>query len=299
MRVAFAGAAHSHPFADAANLAARGAQLIGMWDADDADRRDDFAARFPVPVFTGLPELLAERPDVVVATPRTPRAVDIALACAAADVPVFFNKTVAADAEGLARWEALPEAPRFTSSVLRFAPELVAFAGRLPSRPRAIEVHAQHDIAGFLTAGRSWQDSPSGAGGTMVNIGVHAWEMLDVLLPGVTVEMLSATRVTTDGTASELLATVHARADGIPVMLAISGVAGADRYAVRTWHDEGLRELVLPHDADGLGYGGVADAVLRLGAGTVPVDATRTSAVYRNAIAAADLARTCRGRLGT
>ncbi|MDR2998114.1 MAG: Gfo/Idh/MocA family oxidoreductase [Microbacterium sp.] len=299
MRVAFAGAAHSHPFADAANLATRGAQLIGVWDADDADRRDDFAARFAVPVFAGLPELLTERPDVVVATPRTPRAVGIAVACAEADVPVFFNKTVAADAEGLARWEALPEAPRFTSSVLRFAPELVAFAAGLPSRPRAIEVHAQHDIAGFVTGARSWQDSPSGAGGTMVNIGVHAWEMLDVLLPGATAEILSAVRVTTDSSASELLATVHARVGEIPVTLTIAGVDGADRYAVRTWHDEGMRELVLPDDADGLGYGGIADAVLRLAAGTVPVDAARTSAVYRNTIAAADLARAGGGRLGT
>ena len=292
MRVAFAGVAHSHPFADAVNLAARGAHPAGVWDVDDPDRREDFAARFGAPVFAELTELLATRPDAVVATPRTPRAVEVALACARAGVPVFFNKTIAADAAGLARWKALPQAPRFTSSVLRFAPGLMAFAAALPSRPRAIEVHAQHEITGFLDDARRWQDSPSGAGGTMLNIGVHAWEMLDVVLPGATVEILSAMRAGgASPTASELLATVHARAGETSVTVTISGVAGADRYAVRTWHDEGMRELVLPEDQDGLGYIGTADAVLRLAAGEIPVPAARTFAVYRNAVAAAETAR--------
>jgi len=299
MRVAFAGVAHSHPFADAANLSARGAELIGVWDTDDADRRDEFAVRFGVPDFDGLPELLTEKPDVVVATPRTARVAEIALGCAQAGIPVFFNKTIAADAEGLARWEALPASARFTSSVLRFAPGLIDFAAALPARPRAVEVHAQHDISGFLAPERRWQDSPSGAGGTMVNIGVHAWEMLDVLLPGASAEILSAARVAAHGSESELLATVLARVDEIPVTLTVSGVSGADRYAVRTWHDDGMRELVLPDDADGLGYGGIADAVLQLAAGALPVEPARTATVYRNTIAAAEIARAEQGRLGT
>ncbi len=293
MRVAFAGVAHSHPFTDAVNLAARGAVPLGVWDADDGDRRRDFARRFGAPEFARLNDLLIAGPDVVVATPRTGRAVDVARACAQAGVPVFFNKTIAADAAGLMRWEALPPARRFTSSVLRFAPALGALADRTAGREvRAVEVLAQHDIAGFLDPARRWQDDPSGAGGTMINIGVHAWEMLDVVLPGAAADVAAATRVVgAVPTASELLATVHARVDAIPVSVTISGVAGPDRYAVRVWTDDGLDEIVLPDDLAGLGYLGTADAIVRFAAGDEPVDAARTGAVYRNALAAAQAAR--------
>lgn len=293
MRVAYAGVAHSHPFVDAVNLRARGALPLGVWDADDADRRREFAARFDTPEFTALEALLARHPDVVVATPRTRRAPDIADACARAGVPVFFNKTVAADEAGLARWCALAPASRFTSSVLRFAPALSSFAAGLgEGRLRAVELHAQHDIAAFLEADRRWQDDPAGAGGTLVNIGVHAWEMLDVLVPGATIEVLSAVRVVGDApTSSELLATVHARAGELAVTATISGVGGPDRYAARVWTDDGVRELVLPDDLDGLGYGGTADAVVELSDGIVAVDAARTAAVYRNTLAAARAAR--------
>jgi len=293
MRVAYAGVAHSHPFVDAANLGARGALPAGVWDADDADRRREFAVRFGAPEVASLDDLLARRPDVVVATPRTPRAADVARACATARVPVFFNKTIAADAAGFARWRALPPAPRFTSSVLRFAPALTSFADALDGRRlRAVELHAQHDIAAFLERDRRWQDDPAGAGGTLVNIGVHAWEMLDVLIPGATAGVLSAVRTTGDApTSSELLATVHARVGDLPVTATISGVGGADRYAARVWTDDGIHELVLPDDLDGLGYGGTADAIVRLARGEVAVDAARTAAVYRNALAAAQAAR--------
>jgi predicted dehydrogenase len=293
VRVAFAGVAHSHAFVDAVNLDARGAHAIGVWDADDPARRSDFARRFGTTEYAEIDELLAERPDVVVATPRTTRSAEVALACARAAVPVFFNKTIAADASSLARWAALPAAPRFTSSVLRFAPALRALAVTLADRPlRAIELHAQHDIAGFLAPDRRWQDDPAGAGGTMVNIGLHAWEMLDVIAPGTVVQVLSASRVIgASSTDSELLASVHARAGELPVSVTISGVGGVDRYAARVWTDDGIHELVLPDDLDGLGYGGTADAVVRLAGGLVPVDAARTAAVYGNTLAAAGVAR--------
>lgn len=135
MRVAFAGVAHSHPFADAVNLAARGAHQAGVWDVDDPDRREDFATRFGAPVFAELTELLATRPDAVVATPRTPRAVEVALACARAGVPVFFNKTIAADAAGLARCPPARVRSRCTPSTTSPASSTMRGAGR--TRPPA------------------------------------------------------------------------------------------------------------------------------------------------------------------
>ncbi|WP_309104082.1 Gfo/Idh/MocA family oxidoreductase [Microbacterium sp.] len=293
-RVGFAGVAHSHPFTDAENLRTRGVRLAGVWDADDPRRLDEFTRRFDVPVCTRLNDLLEDGPDVVVATPRTPRAAEVARACASAGIPVFFNKTVAADAAGLDIWDHLPAGRRFTTSVLRFAPSLVRLADDMADRTvHAIDVHVQHDIADFLVGARRWQDAPDGAGGTLMNLGIHAWEMLDVLLPGSTARMLSATaaRGSAD-TASELVATVHAEVEGRAVSVTVSGVGGADRYAVRVTADDGVHDVRLPQDPEGLGYHGTADAILQLAREEEePVAAERTASVYRNAIAATELAR--------
>lgn len=290
--VAFAGVAHSHPFADAVNLRDRGADLVGVWDADDPGRGAVFADEFGCPVVLELTALLALRPDVVVATPRTARAAEIARMCNRSGIPVFANKTVAADRIGLDAWLCAAPGESFTTSVLRYAPELVEFAADLGATTvRAIDIHVQHDIAGFLAPDRNWQDEPRVGGGTLLTIGLHAWEMLDVLMPGVRVDILSARAVGSATSASELLGSIHASAASVPVTITVSGVAGPDRYAACVVTDDGVRDVVVADDRDALGYGGTADAVLRLAAGELPLAPERTAAVYANAIGAAEAAR--------
>lgn len=294
VRVAFAGVAHSHPFADAENLRARGARLLSLWDPDDPAAANEFRRRFGVAARPDLDALLEERPDVVVATVRTPRAAHVSRVCTRARIPAFFNKTVAADERGLACWSAAAGAPRFTTSVLRFAPALLELARELRDvRVRAVDIVAQHDISAFLQPGRRWQDDPRGAGGTLVNIGIHAWEMLDVLLPGARARVLSATATKgTVPTASELLATVHAEVGETALAVTVSGVAGPDCYAVRALTDDGLRHVRLGTDPPALGYHGAADGILRLARTREPAVAeSRTRAVYDNALAAARVAR--------
>jgi len=296
--VAFAGVAHSHPFADAANLSARGATVTGVWEADDAGRRRDFATRFGATEHDTLEQLLADRPDLVVATPRTPRAPEVLAACSAAGIPVFFNKTVAVSVGALTTFDAAAAAGArvASSSVLRFAPAVVAFAAGLAGRRvRAVEVIAQHDIAGFLVPERSWQDDPAGGGGTLLSIGVHAVDLVDAVLPARDAAALAeATLVDAHATAgdlatrSEAVAVVRAEtAGGIPITATVSGVPGPDRYAMRVVADDGLRELALG-DGDDLGYAGLADALLTFATGgPSPVPWHRTSTGYRLLLAAA------------
>lgn len=292
LRIAFAGVAHSHPFADAAHLRARGAALVSVWDPDDPGPAARFAERFAVPSRESLADLLADAPDAVVVTVRTPRAAEVARACAG--VPAFFNKTIAADEDGLNAWLAAARDRHFTTSVLRFAPALERCADILVTeRVRALDVVAQHDISAFLLPDRRWQDDPAGAGGTLLNIGVHAWEMLDVVLPGARLDVLSARASRGRArTMSELVATVHGTMDDVPVTVTVSGVPEADRYSLRAVTDRGIREIVLGDGAEALGYLGTADAVLRLAReGRPPVPGKRTRAVYANALAAARAAR--------
>jgi predicted dehydrogenase len=292
-RVAFAGVAHSHAFADAENLRARGAQLVSVWDADDRVAAAEFRRRFPVADRPTLDALLDDRPDVVVVTARTHRAAAIARRCRDARTPAFFNKTVAADHAGIDAWTDAAGAPRFTASVLRFAPGLVRFAHELgDDRVHALDIVVQQDIAGFLRPGRTWQDDPAGAGGTLVNVGIHAWEMFDVLLPGVRVDVLSGSTLEHPMTASELIGTVHGRADSTAVSVTVSGVAGPARYAVRALTDTGFRSLELATDPDSLGYGALADGILTLAADRTPlITDERSRVVCANTVEAARLAR--------
>jgi predicted dehydrogenase len=290
--VAFAGAAHSHPFTDAANLIARGAAVTGVWEADDAARRDAFTDRFGVPAAPSLAALLASAPDLVVATPRTPRAPEVLSACARMGIPVFFNKTVAAGPQALSAFEAAEPTVRYaTSSVLRFAPAVQAFAAGLGgARIRAVDVVAQHEIAGFLAPQRAWQDDPAVGGGTLLSVGVHALDLADAVLPAAPGRPALAGAILADAwstrgdlaTRSETVAVVSARtAAGIALTATISGVDGPDRYAVRVVADDGVHELSLG-DGDDLGYGGLADALIAFAAGgPAPVQPARSLAGYR------------------
>lgn len=295
--VAFAGAAHSHPFADAANLRARGATITGVWEPDDPARGRDFATRFDAAERETLDALLADRPDLVVATPRTPQAPRVLDACARAGIPVFFNKTVAAGVEAVDAFDRAARAGArvATSSVLRFAPAVAAFAEQAAgARVRAVDVVAQHEISGFLTPERAWQDDPSSGGGTLISVGVHAVDLVDAVL-GASAPALAGATVTdawsTPGalpTRSETVAVLRAvTAAGIPLTATVSGVSGPDHYAVRVVADDGVHVLTLG-DGDDLGYDGLADALLVFAdGGPAPVPWDRSAAGYRLLLEAA------------
>lgn len=295
IRVAFAGAAHSHVFSDARNLRARGAEIVGVWDEDDPGPLARFTGEFGVSGYPSLASLVQLQPDLVVATVRTPRAVAVSRAIAEARVPSFFNKTIASSHEALNDWLAIDDPRRVTSSVLRFAPRLVEFAHSLRSqRLFELEVRARHDISGLLSGERSWQDALEGAGGTLVNFGVHAWEMVDVLLPGGRAEIVSGTASRAGlRTASEAMGTVRARIGDVALTVTVSGLGASDVYAVGAVTDAGTTSVELPIDAEQLGYHGAADAMLRLARGAdPPVAPQSTAAVYENVFAAATCART-------
>lgn len=293
MRVAYAGVAHSHPFADAANLLARGCTNAAVWDADDPAAQAEFTSRFVVETCGELSEIGRDRADVIVATSRTFRASNVAEVCARAGLPAFFNKTIASDLAQLDAWLSVSGAPKFTSSVLRFAPQLLEKLAHIEvSDIRAIDIDVQHDFHVFTSASRRWQDDPTGAGGTMINVGLHAWEMLDVILPGVEVDQISATRTLDERSLSEVLAKVLCSARGIQVGVSISGLPGPDVYRMVVHTTRGRVEVDLPSTQEGLGYHGLADAIVLFGqTGRVPVSAVSTRAVYRNAIRVAEAAR--------
>lgn len=312
LRVAFAGLAHSHPSTDAANVIALGGRVVGVHDPD-AEASAAFAARFGGMAVASASELRALQPDLVIATPR-PQEVEPylrALTGEPSDAPVFLNKVAAATTEQLADRDAAIGAARVavgTSSPLRFAPALADFAAALAASDgegaevSGMRVLAQHDSAAFQLPGREWQDDPGLGGGTLVTVGVHAWEMVDVLLPGADFQAVSgwSRRVEGSTTRSEDAAGVSGmlrvagRARAVPVEVLVTGVPGPDAYRVEVVTASGIRSLAVPVDEpnESLGFRGLVAALLAA-AETREVVAPwgGSRQVVANTIAAAESAR--------
>jgi hypothetical protein len=303
LRVAFAGLAHSHPFADAANVIALGGEVVGVFDTA---RADEFASRFGGDCVSSLAQLVSLQPDVVIATPLTQYAAATldALSAAGLNVPVFFNKVVAANALQLAAWEeALLAAPIpvGTSSVLRFAPSLAQFAATAASdEPLGLSVRVHQDAAGYRTPAREWQDDPSRGGGSLVTIGIHAWEIVDVVVPGALLTGGGGWTRTAAGsnTRSEDLGCLWARlavgSREVPLHVVVDGGPGTGSYFVEVLTAAGRQQLMLSdRDAnEGLGFAGLITeliAATNAGAAVAPWDRARV--VVQNTIRSAEIAR--------
>jgi len=282
MRVVFAGLAHSHPFSDAENLRSLGGEVAGVHDVDQ-ERAQEFAARFGGRVVTDVAELPALRPDLAIATPRPSEAMAFGRALVGR-VPVFLNKVAAADEARLAQWDALVAGrrdgaadPLFgTASVLRFAPALARFAAELDGAVvLSVRVLAQHDAASFRLPGRAWQDDPAEGGGTAVTVGIHAWELVDRILPGAVLGAGTgwARASGVPGARSEDVAGVAAvlrvpgRAETVPVHAVIGGVPGDDAYALEVVTDRGVRTLGLGAAGAGAPGAGAAGTGMAEGGG--------------------------------
>ncbi len=306
MRVGFLGAAHFHAFGDARNVVAAGADIVGMagfGDPAETAECERWRAEIGAPMFADAAALLAERPDLVIVTARPAQVAD-AVAAVAGRAPVFVNKVAAVDDAGLASLDALDPAAFGTASVLRFAPAVLALRTRLArSRIDAVRVLAQHDAAPFRTAERAWQDDPERGGGTLLTVGVHAWEMLDAVLPGA--RLVSVTGSLVPGRAdalSEDAATMTAEVDHhgrrLPVQLVVTGVPGPDRYEIDVVTGDGIDGVRLDDAGDAnidLGFAGAIDAALDAARdGDALRDWSSSSVVVHNAVIAAAALR-CEG----
>lgn len=304
LRVVFAGLAHSHPSTDAANVRDLGAQIVGVHDAD-AQSSAEFAARFGGTAVASVEGLHALRPDLVIATPRPQEVVPFLRALTIGPgAPLFLNKVAAATVGQLAardRAIAAAAVPVGTSSPLRFAPALRAFADGIRSEELlSIRVRAQHDNAAFQLPGRSWQDDPELGGGTMVTVGVHAWELLDVIAPGAALLGGSGWTRRSPGSATRsedaggLAGALRIGSAAVPLQVLITGVPGPDAYDIEVVTASGIRSLSLSTDDanESLGFRGLASALLGESAQRrIAAPWTEARTVVANTIRAASLAR--------
>jgi predicted dehydrogenase len=282
MRIALAGLATSHPYTDARTLR-DDAELV-VWEPDP-QRLARFRAEQPdAAVAPDLAALLATGPDGVVLTVPTSDVPEALSQVLERKLPCFVNKPAAATVEQLDRLErVVAQAPELvlSSSVLRFAPEFVAFD--VP-REEVLSVRAtvRHDVGLWATGYNPWQDDPAVGGGTLVMMGLHGVELLVALLgPAVRLVGAAGTVRRHRGLRSEdtgLLAVQWD--DGVPGTVEVLGVSEGEAYEVTVHTAAGERRVVLRGGADELGYRATIDAFVGMVRGAPsPVPWAQTRAV--------------------
>lgn len=282
MRIALAGLATSHPYADARALR-DDAELV-VWEPDP-QRLARFRAEQPdAAVAPDLAALLATNPDGVVLTVPTSDVSEALAQVLERKLPCFVNKPAAATVEQLERVErVVARAPELvlSSSVLRFAPEFVGFDVRR-EEVLAVRATVRHDVGLWATGYNPWQDDPAVGGGTLVMMGLHGMELLVALLgPAVRLVGAAATVRRHRGLRSEdtgLLAVQWA--DGVPGTVEVLGVSQDEAYEVTVHTTAGEHRVVLRGGADELGYRATIDAFLSMVRGAPsPVPWAQTRAV--------------------
>jgi predicted dehydrogenase len=188
MNIAFAGLAYSHPYVYRQILERMGHRAAYVWD-DDAGRREEFSrlsGAIPVARYEEIPP---GQIDGAILAGRLPERIDHALYFLEQRVPIYTGKPMATNAGDLDRLTAAvlgTGTPLLTTSVLRFAPALQALRRHLErgtiGQLVAVRAVSAHKIDRYLEEPHVWQDDPARGGGTLLTMGVHALEMLSVVI---------------------------------------------------------------------------------------------------------------------
>ena len=149
-----------------------------------SSRRSSASRLFP----TRSPFLRTEI-DGVICTHRLPERIDQAVMFLGKGVPTYTSKPAATSLDQLEKITAAVRrtgTPWFSTSVLRYAPALLGLKVYLDKGKAGtlIQVRATscHFISHYMEEPGIWQDDPKRGGGSIINMGIHALEMLSVLV---------------------------------------------------------------------------------------------------------------------
>ncbi|MBP1776764.1 MAG: dehydrogenase-like protein, partial [candidate division NC10 bacterium] len=188
MRYAVVGLAYSHPYTYTQILQRTGHTITQVWD-DDPERLAEFSRKFGVPAVPDLAEIPAAEIDGVICTHRLPERIDQAAMFLEKGVPTYTSKPAATSLDQLEKITSTVRrtgTPWLSTSVLRYAPAVLGLKAYL-DRGRAgtlIQVRGTscHFISHYMEEPGIWQDDPNRGGGSIINMGIHALEMLSVLV---------------------------------------------------------------------------------------------------------------------
>ncbi|MGH2362729.1 MAG: Gfo/Idh/MocA family protein [bacterium] len=247
------GLAFSHPYSYTQILGRMGHTVSHVWD-DDPSRLTEFATRFgAAPVSS--PDAVPAGVDGVIVTGRLPERIDHALVFIDRGTPVYLGKPMVANAAQLSRVvEAVRRTgtPVLTTSVLRYAPAILSLRrhldqGRLGT-PVTAHCLSAHSIELYLKEPHVWQDDPTRGGGTLITMGVHALEMLSVLV-GASIRAVSChtgRRFYTRSLSEDVAVLTIEWTDGLLGTVDIVGGVSGEFYGIEMYGSDAVLRAAIP-----------------------------------------------------
>jgi len=316
MRIAVAGLAYSHPYTYTQILQRAGHTITHVWD-DVPERLKEFSDRFGVPAVSSVDDIPADGIDGLIATGRIPERIDHVVKFLEKGVPTYSSKPAAtslAQIERIAASVCGTGTPWLSTSVLRFAPALLALKAHLDKGKTGtlIQVRAtsSHYISHYMEEPGIWQDDPARGGGTIINMGIHALEMLSVLV-GPKIRRLwcaSGRRFHAASLSEDAVVIALEWDDGLPGVIEVPCGVKGESFGVEVFGREAILRFTIPKgdiqeasgaaigDADPLvefGYTGTMEAFVRMCATRLmPVPLEETEALAKILIRARESAAT-------
>jgi predicted dehydrogenase len=254
VNVAYVGLAHSHPYAYRQILERTGHRSVAVWDRDAAARAEFAKLSGARPTAT-IEEIPLAEIDGAILTGRLPERIDHALYFLDRGIPIYIGKPMAVTTVDLDRLTAAVRrtgTPLLATSVLRFAPVLTVLRRHLEAgtvgQIVAVRAVSAHKIDRYMEEPHVWQDEPEQGGGTLIGMGVHALEMLAVVLGTNFRDVTCRTdRRFHTGSRSEDVAFLQIAWDsGLLASAEVIGGVNVEYYAIEVYGSERVIHIAIP-----------------------------------------------------
>ena len=184
-KIGIVGLGLKNPYTYAPILKQKGAQVVAVYDTYP-ELVQEYAQTFgcaEVYNISDFPPL-----DGVIIDSINNNHLDLATFFLERNIPVFIDKPLAHSVdEALYFIERYSEKPWFSASPLRFSPLYTQMAKDIQHKGDPIQycrVSVFHTMHQFMTDPRKqWHDNPVLGGGMLIDIGIHAIELLNMVLP--------------------------------------------------------------------------------------------------------------------
>jgi len=269
MKFAVVGLAYSHPYTYTQILQRTGHTITHVWD-DVPERLAEFSEKFGVPAVADPAGIPTAGLDGVICTHRLPERLDQAVMFLEKGVPTYTSKPAATSLDQLEKITTAVRrtgTPWFSTSVLRYAPAVLSLKAYLEKGKAGalIQVRATscHYISHYMQEPGIWQDDPRRGGGSIINMGIHALEMLSVLVgPRVRrVWCQAGKRFHTESLSEDAAVIGLEWADGLPGMIEVPCGVKGESFGVEVFGREAILKFSIPkgdiQEASGAALGDV------------------------------------------
>ena len=269
MRIAVVGLAYSHPYTYTQILQRTGHTITHVWD-DVPERLKEFTEKFGVPAASSPEQIPVGEIDGVICTHRLPERIDQAVMFLERGIPTYTSKPAASSLDQLDKITSAVRrtgTPWFSTSVLRYAPAVLSLKAYLDKGKAGtlIQVRATscHYISHYMEEPGIWQDDPRRGGGSIINMGIHALEMLSVLVgPRVRRVWCQAGKRHHTESLSEDAAVIGLEwEDGLPGMIEVPCGVKGESFGVEVFGREAILKFSIPkgdvQEASGAALGDV------------------------------------------